>query len=182
MVSDIEYLKSNGDVEGLLALLQDNRDNSEKGWMARLDAAEALAQLGDRRGLEYLQRMAESPKKDIREIALEILDGLKDYQPEPVPPEPVAQPKVPAQPGSESLFFTINARYPYAVAWAAFVALIILVAILLNSFASVLLALIQTWLPARISTLLLYLLLLYFGFLVFRFVIKIFVLPYETRS
>jgi hypothetical protein len=181
MFDDVEEMKSSGDAERLFTFLQNNKDNREKGWMARLDAAEALAQLGDPRGLEYLRRMADSPNQDIREIAIEILDGLKEDQPEPVPSGSTVQAVQPATFQPESLFFLINARYPYIVAWAAFLALFILLAILLNFAITPFFALTQTWLPAWSYLLFFYLLLLYFGFLAFRWVIKLFVLPYENK-
>jgi hypothetical protein len=177
MFSGIEDLKNNRDLDGLFAFLQSHQDESEKGWMARLDAAEALAQFGDRRGLEYLQHMAESPNPDIREIAREILDEL-----EADPAEIATQAPGPALPANDILFFVINAKYPYAVAWAAFVILFLIAVVILNSFAWNLLAITQAWLPAWVSSLSFYLLLLIFGFLFFRFVIKIFVLPYENKS
>jgi HEAT repeat protein len=177
MFSNIEEMKNKGNVEWLSAFLYDYKDDSEKGWMARLDAAEALAQLGDPRGFDYLREMAKSPNKDTQEIALEILDGLKDY-----PIKPIAQTQDPVQPKSESLFFKINSQYPYGIAWAAFVVLYLIAVQILNVFATNFLVLTQTWLPAWISSLFLYLLLLVAGFFAFRFVIKIFVLPYEDKS
>ena len=177
MFSNIEEMKNRGNTEWLFAFLQDYPDDSEKGWMARLDAAEALAQLGDPRGLDYLRQMAESPNQDIREVALEILDGLKDH-----PVEPIAQANDPALPKSESLFFKINARYPYVVAWAAFLALYLIGLTILNAFGTYFLALTQTWLPQGISYLFLYLLFLVFGFLLFRYVIKLFIVPYVNKA
>ena len=63
MLNEIKELKSKGDVENLFALLQRNKDSGDKGWMLRLDAAEALAQLGDNRGLDYLNQMTISSNK-----------------------------------------------------------------------------------------------------------------------
>src|SRR5690349_14798406 len=104
MFNEIEEMKSKGDVEGLLAVLRSNNDDGEKGWMRRLDAAEALAQLGDQRGLDYLRQMAASPNKDIYEIAIEILDGLGYSQP--------VQAKTHAQPSSKSLLYNVSVKYP----------------------------------------------------------------------
>ena len=176
MFSDIEELKRNGDIEGLFAFLQSNQDKSEKGWMARLDAAEALAQLGDPRGLDYLHRMAVSPSKDIQEVASEILDGLKDYQ-----PEPIAQTEHYAQPKSDNLFFKINSKYPYLVAWAAFIILYFIAVTILNPVTTLFLTTTQAWLSEWISSLVLFMLLLVVGFFLFRYVIKIFVLPYVNK-
>ena len=177
MFNDIQYLNSTRDIERLYAVVQSNQDQGEKGWMARLDAAEALAQLADPRGFDYLREMAKFPNKDTQEVALEILDGLKDY-----PIKPIAQAQDPFQLKSESLFFKINSKYPYLIAWAAFVVLYLVAVQILNFFATDFLVLTQTWLPAWISSLFLYLLLLVAGFFAFRFVIKIFVLPYENKS
>ena len=49
MAKEIEEMKINGNIDGLLAILQKKRD-----WMLSLDAAEALAQMGDQRGLDYI--------------------------------------------------------------------------------------------------------------------------------
>ena len=177
MFSNIEDMKNRGNVEWLFAFLQDYKDDSEKGWMARLDAAEALAQLGDPRGLDYLRQMAEYSNKDTREVALEILDELKDD-----PAVPIAQANDPALSKSNGLFFKINAKYPYVLGWAAFIVLYLIGVAILNSFGTYFLAITQTWLPEGISYLFLYSLFLVFGFLVFRYVIKIFILPYVNKS
>jgi len=138
--------------------------------MRRLDAAEALAQLGDKRGLDYLHQMAASQNKDIDEIAAEILDGLGDSQP--------VQAKNHAQPSSKSLLHNVSAKYPYLVAWIAFLALYFLAYMALSAVA--LFFFIGT--QAGLSQQLLYiLLLLVIGFFVFRWVIKRLVLPYENK-
>ena len=41
----MEEMKNRSNVEWLFAFLQEYQDDSEKGWMARLDAADALAAL-----------------------------------------------------------------------------------------------------------------------------------------
>jgi len=66
-------MKQNGEIESLAYLL-----NNESEWMLRLDAAEALAQLGDERGLDYLTRALDDPDTDIGDVAKEILEGLND--------------------------------------------------------------------------------------------------------
>jgi hypothetical protein len=176
MFSNIEEMKNQGNTAWLFAVLQDYKDDSEKGWMARLDAAEALVQLGDPRGLDYLHEMAKSPNKDIQGIALEILDGLKDY-----PVEPIVQVESAVMPKSESMFFKINSKYPYLVAWAAFVVLYFIVVTILNPVITLFFVATQSWLSERISSLVSYLLLLIFGFFVFRYAIKLFVLPYASK-
>ena len=58
---------------------------NNKDWMKRLDAAEALAQKNDRRGLDYLNKSLKSSNADIREVAKEIIEGLgahRDGSPE----------------------------------------------------------------------------------------------------
>lgn len=66
-----ERLKQKGDIQGLVAIL-----NNKRNWMLSLDAAEALVQLEDERGLNYLINALDNPNIDIREIAREILEGL----------------------------------------------------------------------------------------------------------
>ena len=66
-------LKQQNDLPALLAMLENEPD-----WMEALDAAEALAQLGDARGLERLIQALGDPDPDVREVAREILSGLDD--------------------------------------------------------------------------------------------------------
>jgi hypothetical protein len=121
--------------------------------------------------------MAKSPDQDIREVALEILDGLKED-----PPESAAQATYSFQPGSDSLFFKINARYPYVVAWTAFVVLYLIAVVFLNPVINILLTATQSLLPDWLTSLFIYLLYIAAGFFVFRFIVKIFVLPYINKS
>ena len=73
-ISDkITLFREKGDVEGLIEILKSNHD-----WMLRLDAAEALAQLGNEQGKHFLISSLESPDDNIREIAKEILEGLPE--------------------------------------------------------------------------------------------------------
>lgn len=67
----VSKLKQKGDVEALAAILEDKHD-----WMLSLDAAEALVQLEDQRGLDYLINALTNPSADIRAVATEILEGL----------------------------------------------------------------------------------------------------------
>ncbi len=173
MFNEIEEMKSKGEVEGLVAVLHSNNDDGEKGWMRRLDAAEALAQLGDKRGLDYLHQMAASPNKDIYEIALEVLNGLGYSQP--------VQAKNHAQPSSKSVLSTVNAKYPYLIAWTAFLALYFLAFIAMSSVATFFLIGTQAGPSQWLSSLVYFLLLLVIGFFVFRLVIKRLVLPYENK-
>ena len=126
--------------------------------------------------------MAGSSNQDIQEIASEILDGLKDLQPETMSPAPITQSEAPALPMSAGWFFRLTATYPYLVGWTAFVALYFLVITILNPVGTFFLAATQTVLPGWIASLFLYSLLFLVSFFVFRFVIKIFVLPFENKS
>ena len=176
MLNEITTMKNQGNVEGLFALLQSDRDQSDKGWMLRLDAAEALAQLGDKRGLDYLNTIMESSNKDIREVASEILDGLRDYQPEPIP-----QTQILDQPNSNSFVYKISSKYPYLIAWLAFIALYFLAGTLLTPVISLFLVTTEPWLPESISSFTRLLLYLVVAFFIFRFVIKKIILPYEGK-
>jgi len=66
-------LKQKNDLPALLAMLE-----SEPDWMNVLDTAEALAQLGEPRGLERLIQALGDPDPDVREVAREILTELDD--------------------------------------------------------------------------------------------------------
>jgi hypothetical protein len=68
MGPQINDLVSMGDVESLYELMAEHDD-----WMVQLDAAEGLAKLGDRRGLEFLLSAEQSDDVDMRKVAREIL-------------------------------------------------------------------------------------------------------------
>jgi hypothetical protein len=69
MATSIDDLVSMGDVQSLYEILMENDD-----WMTQLDAAEGLAKLHDKRGLEFLLSAEQSDDDDIQEAAKEILD------------------------------------------------------------------------------------------------------------
>ena len=171
MLNEIDEMKHRGDTEGLFALLQGNRNED---WMSRLDAAEALAQLGDGRGLDYLNHMLTSSDKDIQEVVSEILEGLRDYQ-----LEPVLQPEIVDQPNSKNWVYKIALKYPYLVAWSAFVALSLLADVLLAPALDLLLWGTRSWVPESIAILIRLFVYLLVGFFIFRIVIRHIVLPLQ---
>ncbi len=69
MKTQIDDLVRMRDIETLVELMEENDD-----WMMQLDAAEGLARLGDRRGLEFLLSAADSDSREVRQIVKEILD------------------------------------------------------------------------------------------------------------
>lgn len=72
-MTNIDELKQQGDITELFTLMSEAKD-----WLVRLDAAEALALLGDPHALAYLKKIAlSSADDDTREVALEILEGLR---------------------------------------------------------------------------------------------------------
>jgi hypothetical protein len=70
MSSQIDELIRMRDVETLYELMTEEDD-----WLTRLDAAEGLALLGDRRGYEFLLGTLMSDDEDMRATAQEILDS-----------------------------------------------------------------------------------------------------------
>ena len=68
MKSAVDDLVSMRDAESLSEIMNENDD-----WMIRMDAAEGLVQLGDRRGLEYLLIAKQSDIEEIQQTAREIL-------------------------------------------------------------------------------------------------------------
>jgi len=70
MSSQINDLVAMRDIETLYELMAEHDD-----WMMQLDAAEGLAKLGDRRGLEFLLTAEQNEDNDIRKVAREILAG-----------------------------------------------------------------------------------------------------------
>jgi len=94
-------LKQKNDLPALLAMLE-----SEPDWMNVLDTAEALAQLGEPRGLERLIQALGDPDPDVRAVAREILTELDDPRGNDALQQPVAQPDVVfQQPVSRSQLF-----------------------------------------------------------------------------
>ena len=81
-------LKQQNDLPALLAMLENEPD-----WMEALDAADALAQLGDPRGLERLIQALGDPDPEVRQVAREILTELDD----PRGNQALRQPFTPAQ-------------------------------------------------------------------------------------
>ena len=69
MSAQIQDLVRMGDSETLLDLMEDSDD-----WMMQLDAAEGLAQLGERDGLDFLHSALQSDSDDVRAYAREILN------------------------------------------------------------------------------------------------------------
>jgi hypothetical protein len=69
MASSIDDLVSMGDVQSLYEILVEDDD-----WMTQLDAAEGLAKLRDKRGLEFLLSAEQSEDEEIQDAAREILD------------------------------------------------------------------------------------------------------------
>jgi hypothetical protein len=69
MGKDTQELVRMGDVETLFELLEGSDD-----WMTQLDAADGLAQLGERAGLDFLRSATQSDAREVREYAREILD------------------------------------------------------------------------------------------------------------
>jgi len=67
------FLKQQNDLPALLAMLENEPD-----WMEALDAADALAQLGEPRGLERLILALGDPDQEVRQVAREILTELDD--------------------------------------------------------------------------------------------------------
>jgi hypothetical protein len=177
MFNEIIEMKNKRNVEELFTLLQSDKGESEKDWMLRLDAAEALAQLGDKRGLDYLNKMIESSNKDIQDVASEILDGLKDFQ-----PEPILQTQVHQQSNPNSLVYRIISKYPYPISWIAFLVLYFLAITVLAPVATLYWLTVPTWMPRLISSLILLLAYLAIGFFIFRYLIKKIILPHENKD
>jgi hypothetical protein len=69
MGKDTQELVRMGDVNTLFELLEESDD-----WMIQLDAADGLAQLGERAGLDFLRGALQSDAREVREYAREILD------------------------------------------------------------------------------------------------------------
>jgi hypothetical protein len=66
-------MKQKGDLNGLVKIIKNDTE-----WIFRMAAAEALAQLGDKRGLNYLIHSLDDSDADVRNAAKKILEGLND--------------------------------------------------------------------------------------------------------
>ena len=66
-------MKQKGDLNGLVKIIKNDTE-----WMFRMDAAKALSQLGDKRGLNYLIHALDDSDQDVRGVAREILEELND--------------------------------------------------------------------------------------------------------
>jgi len=69
MASSIDDLTAMGDVESLYEIMSEHKD-----WMMQLDAAEGLAKLRDKRGLQFLLSAEGSEDEEVQEVAREILE------------------------------------------------------------------------------------------------------------
>lgn len=69
MGKNIDDLVRMNDVETLVELMDGSDD-----WMMQLDAAEGLARLGERSGLDFLHSAMQSDAREVREYARGILD------------------------------------------------------------------------------------------------------------
>ncbi|PIV26804.1 MAG: hypothetical protein COS37_04500, partial [Anaerolineae bacterium CG03_land_8_20_14_0_80_58_20] len=69
MGKEINELVRMNDAQTMFELMEDSDD-----WMMQLDAAEGLAKLGERAGLDYLLSAGQSDAREVREYAREILD------------------------------------------------------------------------------------------------------------
>jgi hypothetical protein len=69
--SKIDAMRKRGDVTGLERLMNHPLD-----WLDGLDAAEALALLGEESGVDYLLECLRDPDAEVRDVAIEILEHL----------------------------------------------------------------------------------------------------------
>ncbi len=72
MKLQMQDLVSMRDIDSLYEIMTGDED-----WMDRLDAAEGLLELGDRRGLEFLQASLSSDIRNMPDYARDILDSPK---------------------------------------------------------------------------------------------------------
>src|SRR5262245_141483 len=66
-------MKQIGDLNGLVKIIKNDAE-----WIFRMDAAEALAQLGDKRGLNYIIHSLDDSDAEVRDVTKEILERLND--------------------------------------------------------------------------------------------------------
>ena len=66
-----DKLSEKGDSTGLTQLMYHGTD-----WLGRLEAAEALALMGQDNGVDYLLECLQDPEPDVRAVAIEILQSL----------------------------------------------------------------------------------------------------------
>ncbi len=99
----IAEMKQKGDLNGLVKITKNDDE-----WMFRMDAAEALAQLGDKRGLKYLISALDDADMDVRDVAREILEGLNDQRGNQALQKPRKLITEPSRPDSSSENLVVN--------------------------------------------------------------------------
>jgi hypothetical protein len=156
--TQISIFKEQKDVDGLVKILENETD-----WLICLKAAEALAELGNESGMDYLIDALEIQDEDVKETARNMLEGLNlPRAKQALDAHPVAV----TQPDSTS--DTLKARYPFLTAWVGFITISALASLIVGLFP------VPSWLRIVID--------LIVGFYIFKFVVENNVLPYAHRK
>ena len=99
----IAEMKQKGDLNGLVKIIRNDDE-----WISRMDAAKALAQLGDKRGLNYLIHALNDTDTNIQNIAREILEGLNDPRGNQALRQPRKRDTVHSEPDNDSTSHVID--------------------------------------------------------------------------
>jgi len=143
-------------VSGLIRILEKDTDA-----LQCLDAAKALAQLGDERGVDYLIAALDVPDIDVRLTAKKYILELDNRRGIEALKSHLETSKHPTHPGVRT---KLDAKYPFLTAYVGFFALSILAAFLVGL------------LP--LPTFLRYIVITVIAFYVFKYVVQKNILPY----
>jgi len=161
---EIRELAENGDVDGLVEILEREADPFDPlDPFLWLEAASALARLGDKRGLDYLISALEIPDSDVNLAAKNYLIELNHPEGNRAMQAMQANQTQIRVPGTSE---TLNAKYPYLTAYIGFIALQTLVSFVIGFVP------LPSLIQLGISLIL--------GFFIFKFVVHTNVLRYVS--
>ncbi len=155
--NSIKVLVQKRDIDSLLDILTNDTNP-----LRCLDAAKALAQLGNERGKDYLIAALEIPDLEVKSTAKMYLAELnrpkkaKDFQAHQESSIPSIDPD--ERP-------SLNARYPYLTGYVGFIALYLLLTVLVS------------FVP--LPTILRYTIVVVIGFYIFKYVVQKNILPFK---
>jgi hypothetical protein len=152
----IDKFIKEGDIVGLVNILENDADS-----MICLNAAKALAQLGDERGLDYLIGALDIPDADVNFVAKEMLIKLNKPRGNLALASVKSSTLPPTAPGTSE---KLNAKYPYLTGYVGFIALYTLASIILGFI-----------LPSILNAIIV----IVIGFFIFKFVVQNNILPYK---
>jgi hypothetical protein len=153
----IDKFMDEGDVSSLVSILENETDS-----IVCLNAAKALAQLGDERGLDYLIGALDVPDTRVNFVAKEFIIELNNPRGNLALASVKSNTLPPLAPGISD---KINAKYPYLTAYIGFIALYMLASVVIGFIS----------LPSILNLIIVVVI----GYYIFKFVVHNNILPYK---